>query len=133
MLIGFDLVKCLIDILEKKVEYSDVLLIVTCVETDFRNDEEWNEFWLNQVSPVNIFLPTHTKKLYHYKKTDVHNLIDDLLFDGKLVKRSRTHVLDSISSMSNPWYNMIPLEEHMTPAVQDAWNYFKMLEALCRS
>jgi hypothetical protein len=133
MLIGVDLVKCLCEILEKKVAYSDVVLIVTCVETDFRNDEEWTEFWKNQISPVNIFLPTHTKKLYHYNKTDVHNLIDDLLFDGKLVRRERTYLLDTISSLTSPWYNIIPLEEHMTPAVQEAWNYFKILESLCRN
>ena len=73
MLIGFDLVKCLCDLLDNKVEYSDVVLIVTCVETDFRNDKEWTEFWLNQVSPINIFTPTHSKQLYHYKKTDTND------------------------------------------------------------
>ena len=133
MQIGFDLVRCVSDILEKKVDYGDVLLIVTCVEIDFRDDDQWNIFWKNTIDPIHLMMGNNRHRLNFYDKEEVHNLIDDLLFDGKLVKRERTHVLDSISSLPNYWYNIIPLEEHMTPAVQDAWDYFKMLEALCRS
>jgi|TARA_R110000772_G_scaffold3706_11_gene13269 hypothetical protein len=133
MLIGFDLVRCLSDILEKKVEYSDVLLVITCVEIDFRDEDQWNIFWKSTIDPIHLMLGNNRHKLHLHDKSEVHNLIDDLLYDGKLVKRERTHVLDSISSLPGHWHDIIPLEEHMTPAVQDAWNYFKMIEALCRA
>ena len=132
MLIGFDLVRCLSDILEKKVEYGDVLLIVTCVSIDFRIADEWDEFWTITNDPIHLMLGNNRHRLNFHDKEEVHNLIDDLLYDGKLITRERTHVLDAISCLPNQWYNILQLEDHMTPAVKQAWEYFKVLDALCR-
>ena len=64
MLIGFDLVRCLSDILEKKVEYNDVLLVITCVEIDFRDEDQWNIFWKSTIDPIHLMLGNNRHKLH---------------------------------------------------------------------
>lgn len=133
MLIGFELIRCLSDILEQKVEYDDVTLIITCIDYDFRKQEDYDEFWRHLMDPVQIMYAAGRHTLHMFDKEEVHMLIDDLLYDGKLIIRERRYILDSLSTLDAYWYEIIPTVEHMTPAVKDAWEYFRMLEALCRN
>jgi len=132
MLIGFELIRCLCDILESKVDYGDVLLIITTETIDFRNEEEWDLFWHRTVNPMNVAIVSKRHNLHLFHKTEVHNLIDDLIYDGKLAVRNRSYLLDNVSSLEHYWHDVIPTVEHMTPAVKDALDYFRMLDALCR-
>ena len=133
MLIGFELVRCLSDILERKIKYDDVLLVVTCIDYDFRQSADYNDFWRHIMDPIQMMYSAGRHNLHMHDKEEVHMLIDDLIYDGKLVKREQTYILDKISILDTHWFEVIPNVEHMTPAVKEAWEYFRMLEALCRN
>lgn len=133
MLVGFELIRCLSDILEHKVEYGNVLLIVTSIDYDFRDQEQFDDFWRHLMDPIQMMYAANRHRLHMFDREEVQMLIDDLLYDGKLVRRERTYILDKFSTLDNYWFEMIPQVEHMTPAVKEAWEYFRMLEALCRN
>ena len=139
MKIGLSYSRCVRDIVENKVDISDVLVIVARTDFDPYDDDQWRGIWQGYggSSDANLmrgfFGGSNPEWVGHTDEEEFRNVSKELWDLGKFhqprkfgarPRRLPYHWLETI----------VPSEElESRPAVKDAWDRFQMIAGLTSS
>lgn len=128
MKIGLSLSKCMLDIIEGRVDVNDVLVIVARTDFDPNDDKHWKAIWEGYSGGGFGSLPAWQG--HPDGEQDFRDLAVELWEDGKLHQprrfgahppRINWHWLETFA----------PTEDvEKNPAVKKAWENYKMLAGL---
>lgn len=128
MRIGLSLSRCVLDIFEERVDYDDVLVIVTRTDFDPNIDAHWDAIWEGYIG--NTFGSAVAWQDHLEDKQEFRELVIQLYNDGKIHQprqfgahppRVRWHWLETLAPSEDVEKN---------PAVKKAWDHYKVLAGL---
>ena len=121
MKVGTSYGRCLVDILDGKVDEADVMVIVARTHFDPTIDEQWNNIWHGYYDQWYF---------YRDREQDVRELTIRMYKNGKIhqPRKFGSHP----GRASQIWYDLILTDEvkDSNPAVKKAWDHYKMLANL---
>lgn len=128
MKVGLSLSRCVRDIFEGRVDYRDVLIVISRTDFDPNNNEHWQQIWHGYVhggvsNPVWRDLEDC--------ETEIRNICIDLYESGKL-HQPRQYGSTNRFTADYSWLDTIVPQGDLTdkPAVKKAWEQYKILAGL---
>jgi len=130
MKVGLSLSRCVRDIFEGRVDYRDVLVIVSRTDFDPNNDDHWQQIWHGYVHG-GVSNPVWHGLDYH--ETEIRNICVDLYESGKLHQPRQFGSANRFSA-DYSWLDTIVPQGDLAdkPAVKKAWEQYKILAGLSR-
>lgn len=131
MKIGLTFFTCIADIVNGKVDESEVAFVIGPSDRDYMglsNSEEWKRFW-------NRNSHSHSQKWHSLDEEKVFNVVSHMDQIGLLFYPSNDFWFWSngyFNQIGCGWVEIYPGDEHATPAVKEAWNHYRLLAGLCR-
>jgi hypothetical protein len=126
MLVGLSLSRCVRDILEEKVDYDDVLVIVARTRADLEQPDHWESLWDGYSSRSGWSDPEWDG----LDETQTRELVYRLWRDGKIhqPRQFGAHVV----RRSEFWLQtVLPSSElERNPAARAAWDQFQTVAGL---
>lgn len=125
MKVGLSLSRCMRDILEKKVDIDDVLVIVARTDVDPNNDGHWKQIWEGYLygglsNPEWAGLEDHEQEM--------REILINLYEDGKLHQPRQFGAHPR--RMPYYWLECVVPQDEMNPAQQKAWDNYKLITDL---
>jgi len=125
MKIGLSLSRCMRDILEERVNFHDVLVIVARTDVDPRNDSHWKNIWEGYLygglsHPEWAGLEDRQKAM--------HDLLLSLYDAGKLHQPRKFGAHPT--RMPYYWLECVVPEKEHNASQQKAWDNYKMITGL---
>lgn len=125
MKVGLSLSRCVRDVVEARVLYEDILVIIARTDFDPHNDSHWNQIWdgYNHGGWSNPEWAGNTEGEEVYR-----NVVKQLYDGGKIhqPRRFGSHV----PRMNHYWLDCVIPPEEMNPAQQNAWDQYQTLTGL---
>lgn len=129
MKVGLSYSRCVRDIIDGKVDYDDVLVIIARTNFDPHNDEEWQSIW----EGYNGFSPFNHPEWSSYTAEDEERFrhLSCLLYDEGKLHQPRKFGSHS-SRRQEIWLETILPDSELEskPAVKEAWDKFRVLAEL---
>ena len=124
MKIGYSLSRCVLDIVEGRVDSEDVLVLVTGTHFDPTLDDQWNNIWHGYT-----YHPSVWGGLRH-REDDVRAVTLQLWHDGK-IHQPRKFGADRRSPAYH-WREVVLMDKELdqNPAARMAWEQFKIIAGL---
>ena len=125
MKVGLSLSRCMRDILEKKVDIDDVLVIIARTDVDPHNDAHWKQIWDGYLyggvsHPEWAGLEDHEEEM--------RGILQDLFDTGRLHQPRQFGAHPA--RMPYYWLECVVPEQEHNPAQQKAWDNYKMITGL---
>lgn len=133
MKVGLSLSRCVKDIVEKKIDINDVLVIITRTNFDPTNDTEWGELWYGYTRDQ-IFLVSSDWNDYDYYNKEHENLFRSVILS--LYESGKLHQPRQFGAHPRnlPYYwleTILPSEElEKNETVKAAWEKFLIVASL---
>jgi len=125
MKIGLSLSRCMRDILEEKVDFHDVLVIVARTDVDPHNDKHWAQIWEGYL--YGGLSEPEWRGLEDRQKA-MHDLLIELYDKGKLHQPRQFGAHPP--RMPYHWLECIVPEGEHNAAQQKAWDNYKLITGL---
>jgi hypothetical protein len=127
MKIGLSFSRCILDIIEGRVEEEDVLVIISRTNFDPTKDEHWSEIWTGY-----LFGGSSAAEWYRHINDEekFRELTVRLYKDGKL---HQPRQFGAHPSRRNEYWleTVLPSSElDRNPAAKKAWDHFQMVAGL---
>ena len=123
MKLGLRFAPCLADIVNGKIKVEEVSFIMV----------NYYFSWNSQPSDFNVLLKNPT--LSNLDKDILYEVIDNLEFTGKIVKKTNTEInytwLEFVER-NGDWAELIVSPNLSTPAVKHAWDQYQLVAGLCK-
>ena len=128
MKVGLSLSRCVRDIFEKRVDYGDVLVVISRTDFDPNNDEHWRQIWHGYLYGGVSEPVWHGLADY---EIDIRNICIDLYESGRL-HQPRQYGSASRFRADYVWLDTIVSEDVLEdkPAVKKAWDQYKIIAGL---
>jgi len=129
MKVGLSFSRCLRDIIEDKVKYDDILVIVSRTNIDPYNDKHWDSIWEGYTRGGY----SHPEWANHKDKSDdFRKLAARLYYNGKL-HQPRKFRLGNPVRLPYYWLDLVvPVEDlEELPAVKAIWEQYQIVAGLC--
>ena len=130
MKVGLSLSRCVRDLFEEKVDFHDVLVVISRTDFDPKNDQHWESLWQGYLhggvsSPVWHGLDDY--------ETDIRNICIDLYENGKL-HQPRQYGSTNRFRADYAWLDTIVSDDDLNhnPTVKDAWQKYQVVAGLSR-
>jgi hypothetical protein len=136
MKIGLSYSRCVRDIIDGKVDISDVLLIIARTNFDPRNDKQWSGIWEGYGGGQTFGNPFSNPEWMNYPAEDEDRFRSVSI---ELWESGRLHQPRQFGAHPTrmPYYWLeasLPAEElESNPAVQRAWQQFQIIAGLAKS
>ncbi len=135
MKIGLSFSRCLRDIVEKKVDIADVLVVIARTDFDPKNAEQWAGIWKGYCKGAfhNMNMEWHG---YDYENPEHEQLFRDVAIE--LWEQGKFHQPRKFGAYPRrmPYYwleTILPPEElESVPAAKKAWEHFKLVSGLSK-
>jgi len=125
MKVGLSLSRCMRDILEKKVDIDNVLVIIARTDVDPYNESHWNGIW-------NGYLYGGTSHPEWAGLEEHEQEMRDVLVE--LYEKGRLHQPRQFGAhprrMPYYWLDCVVTPEEHNPAQQKAWDFYKLITDL---
>jgi len=125
MKIGLSLSRCMRDILEKKVDIDDVLVIVARTDVDPNNDDHWKQIWDGYL--YGGFSNAEWAGLEDHEQ-EMREILIDLYDYGKLHQPRQFGAHPR--RLPYYWLECFVPQDEMNPAQQKAWDNYKLITGL---
>jgi len=131
MKIGLSLSRCILDIVEERVDPEDVLVIIARTDFDPTVDEEWKNIWYGYSHSDSL----HSPEWSHWAgvkgaEDQFRGVILDLWNDGK-IHQPRKFGARPIRRSEYWLETVLPSEElERNPAAKKAWSNFQTVAGL---
>ena len=129
MLVGLSFSRCVRDIIDGRVDYNDVLVIIARTDFNPHDDEHWEGIWCGYTgsSPFNV------PEWSEYEKKDEQRFRDlsiQLYDDGKLHQPRQFGA--NVLRRGEYWLEtcLPDIELDRFPAVKNAWDQFQLVAGL---
>jgi hypothetical protein len=133
MKIGLSYSRCIKDIVDGKVDISDVLVLITRTDFDPHNDEEWTSIWKGYGGGQTFGNPFSSPEWMDYPDEDEQKFRDVSI---ELWETGRMHQPRKFGARPQRlpyyWLETIVTDDELenSPTVKDAWDKFKMISGL---
>ena len=131
MKVGLSFSRCIRDIVEARVEFDDVLVIVSRTDFDPHNDAHWKGIWdgYRYGGMSNPEWEGAEPKLSEEDANDVYRNVTKNLYDNGKLHQPRqfgTHP----RRLPYYWLDCVVSPEEHNPAQQKAWDTYKLITDL---
>lgn len=129
MKVGLSFSRCLRDIIEGKVEYDNVLVIVSRTILDPYNDNHWNSIWEGYTTGGY----SHPEWKDHKDKNDEFRKLAVRLYDCGKLHQPRQFKLGNPVRLPYYWLDLVvPVDDlEELPAVKAIWEQYQIVAGLC--
>jgi hypothetical protein len=128
MKIGLSLSRCVVDIIEKKVDIGEILVVVTRTDFDPLNDEHWQNIWTGYTGSG--FTTRNDWVPYEDREEEIRQIVRDLHVYGML-HQPRQYPKGIPPRKPEHWLEVVlPEDTIKNPGVKKAWDHYKMLAGL---
>lgn len=129
MKVGLSFSRCLRDIIEGKVEYDNVLVIVSRTDLDPHNDNHWNSIWEGYTTGGY----SHPEWKDHKDKNDEFRKLAVRLYDCGKLHQPRQFKLGNPVRLPYYWLDLVvPVDDlEELPAVKAIWEQYQIVAGLC--
>lgn len=129
MKVGLSFSRCLRDIIEGKVEYDNVLVIVSRTDLDPHNDNHWNSIWEGYTTGGY----SHPEWKDHKDKNDEFRKLAVRLYDCGKIHQPRQFKLGNPVRLPYYWLDLVvPVDDlEELPAVKAIWEQYQIVAGLC--
>ena len=126
MKIGLSLSRCMRDIIEARVDYDDVLVIIARTDFDPYDESHWNGIW--QGYRYGEWTDAEPNLSEEEASEVYRDVAKSLYSNGKLhqPRKFGSHP----QRMPYYWLECVMREEEHNPAQQKAWDNYKMITGL---
>lgn len=123
MKIGTSYSRCLVDIIEGKVDENEVMVIIARTNFDPHIDEQWDGIWYG-------YTDYREWSPYKDREQEFRELTQRMYDNGQIHQPRKFGAF--VSRNREIWYDMILTSEvkDSNPAVKKAWDHYKMLANL---
>lgn len=131
MKIGLSFSRCVLDIVEGRVDIDDVLVVISRTDFDPRKDEQWSGIWAGYSSGRGMSAQEWSAWSDRENAENIFRKVAVDLFElGKLHQPRQFGARPS--RRSEYWLETVlpDSELELRPAVKDAWDKFQMLAGL---
>jgi hypothetical protein len=136
MKIGLSYSRCILDIVEGRVDLEDVLVVIARTDFDPRDDEQWSDIWhgygggTENAYSQGFFGQSNPEWAGYTNEDQFRTVSIELWETGKLHQPRKFG--SRPARRSEIWLEtVLPDSELATrPAVKDAWDQFQMLAGL---
>ena len=131
MKVGLSFSRCIRDIVEARVEFDDVLVIVSRTDFDPHNDRHWEGIW-NGYRYGGLSNPEWAGSeptLSDEDANDVYRNVTKNLYDKGKLHQPRQFGFHP-PRMSHYWLECVMTPEEHNPAQQKAWDNYKLITDL---
>lgn len=131
MKVGLSFSRCLRDIVEAKVEFDNVLVIVSRTDFDPHNDEHWEGIWngYRYGGMSNPEWADAEPNSTEEQANEIYRNVTKNLYDNGKLHQPRQFGAHP-SRINYHWLDcVVPNQEH-TPAQQKAWDNYKLITDL---
>lgn len=131
MKIGLSLSRCMRDIVEARVDYDDVLVIIARTDFDPHNDAHWNGIWqgYRYGGMSNPEWADAEPNLSEEEANAIYRNVAIRLYDGGKLHQPRKFGVHP-ARLPYYWLECVMCEEEHNPAQQKAWDNYKMITGL---
>ena len=131
MKVGLSYSRCIRDIVEARVEYDDVLVIIARTNFDPYNDDQWDNIWngYRYGGMSNPEWEGAEPNATDEEASKIYRNVTKQLYDGGKLHQPRQF---GAHPRRLPYYwldCMVPKDE-MTPAQQKAWDNYQLITGL---
>ena len=128
MKVGLSLSRCVRDIFEERVDYNDVLVIVSRTDFDPTNDKHWKPLWEGYLYGG---LSDPVWQGLHDHEIEIREICKSLYENGKLHQPRQFGVANRFRA-DYVWLDTIVSDDDLeqNPAVKKAWEQYKILAGL---
>lgn len=129
MKVGLSFSRCLRDIIEGKVDYDNVLVIISRTDLDPRNDNHWNSVWEGYTTGG----LSHPEWKDHKDKHDEFRKLAVRLYDCGKLHQPRQFKLGNPVRLPYYWLDLVvPVDDlEELPALKAVWEQYQILAGLC--
>lgn len=132
MKIGLSFSRCVRDIIEKKVDIEEVLIIIARTDFDPSVDEQWKNIWIGYTTGSGRAAPEWIDyDQYNAEHEELFRTISiDLYNNGKIHQPRKFGA--GVRRLPYHWLEVgLPMEEmESRPAVKKAWENFQIIAGL---
>ena len=121
MLIGFSMSKCITDIMEKKINPDDVLLIIG--RTDFE---------LEHIDELIDQYQAYRGDWYDFDRSELKKLITDFYTEGKIHQPRQFGVNPRSAPRGRHWMRVLYEPQDLSQQAQQAWDRYVLLASLTK-
>lgn len=125
MKVGLSLSRCVRDVVEARVLYEDILVIIARTDFDPHNDSHWNQIW----DGYNYGGLSNPEWAGNTEGEEVYRNIVKQLYDGGKIHQPRRFG-SHVPRMNYYWLDCVIPPEEMNPAQQNAWDQYQTLTGL---
>ena len=131
MKVGLSFSRCLRDIVEARVLYEDVLVIIARTDFDPHNDAHWQNIWdgYRYGGMSNPEWANAEPNMTDEEASDIYRHAAKQLYDGGKLHQPRRFGSHP-SRMSYYWLDCIVPQDEMSPAQQKAWDNYQLITGL---
>ena len=131
MKVGLSFSRCIRDIVEARVEFDDVLVIVSRTDFDPHNDRHWEGIWkgYRYGGLSNPEWAGAEPTLSDEDANDVYRNVTKNLYDNGKLHQPRQFGAHP-PRMSHYWLDCVVSQEEHNPAQQKAWDNYKLITDL---
>ena len=133
MKIGLSLSRCVRDIVEARVDYDDVLVIIARTDFDPHNDAHWDGIWegYRYGGMSNPEWAGAEPNSTDEEASAIYRNVAIQLYDGGKVHQPRQFKAHP-PRMPYYWLDCAVPADEMTPAQQKAWDNYQLITGLSR-
>ena len=131
MKVGLSLSRCIRDIVECRVDYDDVLVIIARTDFDPHNDNHWKGIW-DGYRYGGMSNPEWAGAEPHMDDSEVSDVYRNVcvrLYDGGKIHQPRQFGSHP-ARMPYYWLDCVVTPEEHTPAQQKAWDNYQLITEL---
>jgi hypothetical protein len=125
MKVGLSLSRCMRDILEKKVDLYDVLVVVARTDVDPHNDDHWQNIWDGYL--YGGYSHPEWAGLEE-REQEMRGILIELYDTGRLHQPRQFGAHPR--RMPYYWLECVVPQDEMNPAQQKAWDNYKLITDL---
>jgi len=134
--IGLSFSRCLRDIVESRVQFDDVLVIVARTNFDPHVDAQWNQIW-DGYRFGGWSNPEWSDAEPGTDEEEVSAMYRNVaiqLYDYGKLHQPRQYSYGHVSRMPYHWLDTVVTEDELknNPAVKDAWDRYQVIAGLSR-
>jgi len=131
MKVGLSLSRCVRDIVEAKVDYDDVLVIIARTDFDPHNDKHWKGIWegYRYGGFSNPEWAGAEPNSTDEEASAIYRNVAIQLYDGGKIHQPRRFG-SHVPRLLYYWLDCVVPPEEMNPAQQNAWNQYQTLTGL---
>ena len=127
MKVGLSLSRCVRDVVEARVLYEDILVIIARTDFDPHDDDHWRQIWdgYNYGGMSNAEWEGNTEGEAVYR-----NVVTQLYDGGKIHQPRRFG--NHVPRMDYYWLDCSVPEGERSPAAQKAWEQYQIISGLSK-